>query len=54
MGEIVAVLNGVEFRNRHNDYGLRMPSTTTAIYNRVEHIEFPPVPDTVLAKPTPE
>ena len=26
MGEFVAVLNGVEFRTRHNDYRLYMPS----------------------------
>ncbi|KAI0230665.1 hypothetical protein LSAT2_019023, partial [Lamellibrachia satsuma] len=25
LGEFIAVLNGVEFRTRHNDYGLRMP-----------------------------
>ena len=26
MGEFVAVINGVEFRTRHNDYRLYMPS----------------------------
>lgn len=26
MGEFIAVLNGVEFRTRHNDYRLYMPS----------------------------
>merc|ERR1719232_1972475 len=27
MGEVVAVINGVEFRTRHNDYQMAMPST---------------------------
>ena len=46
------VLNGVEFRTRHNDYTLQMPSTTTKDYNAVEDIEFPPVPPEVLSKET--
>ena len=50
MGEIVAVLNGVEFRTRHNDYGLRMPSTTTAIYNRAAAYWIPPSPRHRLGK----
>ena len=29
IGEIQAVLNGVEFQTRHNDYNLNMPSTTS-------------------------
>ncbi len=29
MGEFTAVLNGVEFRTRHNDYRLYMPSETS-------------------------
>ena len=48
MGELIVVLNGVEFRTRHNDYGLRMPSTSTANYNEVEEIPFPDVPPEVL------
>lgn len=48
LGEFIAVLNGVEFRTRHNDYGLRMPSTTTSNYHEVEEIPFPDVPPEVL------
>ena len=29
MGEVTVVMNGVEFRTRHNDYALKMPSTTS-------------------------
>ena len=47
MGEFVAVLNGVEFRTRHNDYALRRPSTTSTNYNEVEDIPFPDVPSAV-------
>ena len=32
IGEIAAVLNGVEFQARHNDYNLSMPSTTSGEY----------------------
>ena len=52
MGEFVAVLNGVEFRTRHNDYGLRMPSTTSSAYHEVEDIPFPDVPPEVLQHTT--
>ena len=48
LGEFIAVLNGVEFRTRHNDYGLRMPSTTTSNYHEVEEIPYPDVPPEVL------
>ncbi|KAI0216103.1 hypothetical protein LSAT2_031841 [Lamellibrachia satsuma] len=48
MGEFVVVLNGVEFRTRHNDYGLRMPSTSTTNYHEVEDIPYPDVPPEVL------
>ena len=47
MGEFVAVLNGVEFRTRHNDYGLRMPVTNNLTYHEVEDIPFPDVPKAV-------
>lgn len=47
MGEFIAVLNGVEFRTRHNDYSLSMPSRTSTKYNAVEDIPFPPVPPEV-------
>ena len=52
LGQLEVVLNGVEFRTRHNDYTLQMPSTTTKDYNAVEDIEFPPVPPEVLSKET--
>ena len=44
MGELVAVLNGVEFRTRHNDYRLYRPSSTSAKYHEKEDIPFPEVP----------
>lgn len=43
IGEIQAVLNGVEFTTRHNDYNLNMPSTTEETYGATER-----VPDTVV------
>jgi hypothetical protein len=52
MGEIGAVLNGVEFISRHNDYALRRPSTTHQAYNKVEKYDDMPVPPAVLAKKT--
>jgi len=52
MGEFIAVMNGVEFRTRHNDYKLRMPSRTTSVYNAMDDIPFPPVPASVTNKPT--
>jgi len=53
MGEMVAVLNGLEFRTRHNDYKLRMPGRNKT-YNLMEDIPFPPVPRSVLNKHTVE
>jgi len=52
MGELSTVLNGVEFRTRHNDYKLVTPTTVTGknnsiAYNSVRDIEFPPVPPSV-------
>ena len=35
MGEIIAVLNGIEFRTRHNDYKLKMASTTSTDYHAI-------------------
>ncbi|KAK3749076.1 hypothetical protein RRG08_034050 [Elysia crispata] len=52
MGEAVVVLNGVEFRTRHNDYHLRRPSPTDTSYNAVDSVQFPEVPPEVLSKPT--
>ena len=50
MGEIVAVLNGVEFRTRHNDYQLAMPSRFSTDYQTIEDVPFPEVPPQVLEK----
>ncbi|KAJ8317227.1 hypothetical protein KUTeg_005131 [Tegillarca granosa] len=50
MGELNAVLNGVDFRTRHNDYKLYMPSLTKPDYHKTEPIPFPPVPPSVSAK----
>ena len=49
MGEVHAVMNGVEFRTRHNDYKLRMKSRTDPGYGKLEVIPFPDVPPEVLA-----
>lgn len=47
MGELIVVLNGVEFRTRHNDYKPKMPSTTSKVYGATEDIPFPEVPKEV-------
>ncbi len=52
MGEFIAVLNGVEFRTRHNDYGLRMPDTNSSNYHSVVDIPYPSVPPEVTDKET--
>lgn len=52
LGEFIAVLNGVEFRTRHNDYKLKMPSTTRKDYHAVETLPFPDVPPSVRSKKT--
>eukprot|EP01083_Nonionella_stella_P251323 867235_1 len=36
IGEIQAVLNGVEFVTRHNDYNLNMPSETESTYGKTQ------------------
>ena len=54
LGEFIAVLNGVEFRTRHNDYKLVMPHRTEGGYEAVEDIPFPEVPPAVRALPTVE
>ena len=51
MGELNVVMNGVEFRTRHNDYRLNMP-VSNKTYNAYEPIPFPDVPPEVLAKAT--
>ena len=47
MGEFVGVLNGVEFRTRHNDYRLYMPHRTSKDWHKIENIPFPDVPPEV-------
>jgi len=51
MGEFIGVLNGVEFRTRHNDFRLNQPHSTKGDYHSVEPIAFPDVPQEVLAQP---
>ncbi|KAL3882915.1 hypothetical protein ACJMK2_029217 [Sinanodonta woodiana] len=52
MGEVQAVINGVEFRTRHNDYKLSMPDPNSKTFNKMVDIPFPPVPPSVLNKHT--
>lgn len=52
MGEFIGVMNGNEFRTRHNDYSLRKPVSNDKTFNKVENIEFPDVPPSVLNKAT--
>ena len=52
LGEFVAVLNGNEFRTRHNDYEVVMPSPASSQWHATEKIPYPPVPPQVLAKRT--
>lgn len=51
-GEVNAVLNGVEFRTRHNDYSLEMPSRQNRHYHATDKIPYPQVPQSVLSKHT--
>ena len=52
LGEFIGVLNGVEFRTRHNDYRLYMASTTSKDYHATEEIPFPDIPPEVQNQPT--
>ncbi|XP_055872523.1 uncharacterized protein LOC106058647 [Biomphalaria glabrata] len=52
MGEVIVVINGVEFRTRHNDYRLVQPDTSTRTFRAVKDIIPPPVPPQVSSKPT--
>lgn len=52
MGEFIAVMNGVEFRTRHNDYSLKQSVENDKTLNKVQDIEFPDVPPSVLKKTT--
>lgn len=54
LGEFAAIVNGVSFRTRHNDYSLKMPSTTSDAYHATEDVPRPEVPPSVLAKGTPQ
>eukprot|EP01084_Bolivina_argentea_P086395 156158_1 len=49
IGEIQAVLNGVEFVTRHNDYNLNMPSETESTYGKTQPIPYPNVPPQVTS-----
>ena len=50
LGEFIGVLNGVEFRTRHNDYRLYMANRTSKAYHATEPIPFPEVPPEVKNK----
>lgn len=50
MGEFTAVMNGIEFTTRHNDYRLFMPHTNSSEYHKTEPLPFPDVPQEVLSK----
>ncbi|XP_059157606.1 uncharacterized protein LOC131941984 [Physella acuta] len=52
MGEIAAVINGVEFRTRHLDFKLVRPSTTNTSFLAMEDIPYPEVPPEVTSKAT--
>ena len=52
LGEFIGVLNGVEFRTRHNDYRLYMANKTSKDYHATEEIPFPEVPPEVKNKLT--
>uniref|UniRef100_A0A8W8KAP3 Uncharacterized protein n=5 Tax=Magallana gigas TaxID=29159 RepID=A0A8W8KAP3_MAGGI len=52
MGEVIPVLNGIEFRTRHNDYKLRMPHPNSTTYHATVDIPFPEVPPSVKSQPT--
>ena len=47
LGEFVAVLNGVQFTTRHNDYELRMADFTNTSFLATTEIPFPDVPASV-------
>ena len=49
-GEIVAVMNGVEFRTRHNDYLVKMRHTTPGRRGYLD-VPFPGVPKEVTSQP---
>jgi hypothetical protein len=48
LGEFAAVLNGVQFSTRHNDYQMVKPHSTKTGYHDVENVDYPDVPQAVL------
>lgn len=52
MGEFIGVLNGVEFRTRHNDFSLRSAARGDETYEKTEELTFPSVPPQVTSKGT--
>ena len=52
MGEFIAVLNGIEFRTRHNDYTLYRAASNSNVYKATEPIPFPNIPPEVIAAGT--
>ncbi|KAJ8317585.1 hypothetical protein KUTeg_005489 [Tegillarca granosa] len=52
MGEVNMVMNGVDFRTRHNDYKLVMPHSHSKTFGAVENIPLPGVPSSVTSKHT--
>ena len=54
MGEFSAVLNGVYFKTRHNDFRLNQPSKGSMDFHVTDEIAFPPVPPEVTNKGTVE
>ena len=49
MGELEAIMNGVNFKTRHNDYRLKQPSLNSEHMKRTSDVELPAVPPSVLA-----
>ena len=47
LGEVIVVMNGVEFRTRHNDYDTVIPSKTSTDYHATDRLPFPDVPQDV-------
>jgi hypothetical protein len=47
LGEMVVVLNGVEFRTRHNDYPIRMKSLYKHTFGETQSVPLPEVPPDV-------
>lgn len=52
LGEMSVMMNGVQFRTRHNDYKLRQAHTSSKVYRAMENIPFPSVPKSVTNKAT--